>query len=181
LCLRFACWLWASRFRDGCRCVVLALSCLFCLWVFLVRGAFFVSSSEVSLFALATGPQRSQQEASSLEVLAALSWQVRAAGEEQGAAAGKEGQARNHRNRNQLADDSEAVGSRNLVFGRCRVRRKRQLVRAVLHRGRVIGKRHSAAAVCVCVCVCVCQVDVGRLAASGRRRYVAGGQAATRR
>jgi hypothetical protein len=103
----------------------LGFSCSRCLLCLFLLGF---------VFASATGPRRSQEAAGPLEVLAVLSWRVRAAGEERGAAAGKEGQARNHRKRNQLADDSQAVGSRSFVFGRCRVRKKRQLAWAVLHR-----------------------------------------------
>jgi hypothetical protein len=124
----------------------------FCLWVFLVRGAFVLFLLGF-VFASATGPRRSQEAAGTLEVLAVLSWRVRAAGEERGAAAGKEGQARNHRKRNQLARQPSS-GQQELRFRPLPGEEKEAACVGCLapDRGQVIGKRHSATAVCVCVC-----------------------------
>lgn len=94
---------------------------------FLVRGVFCVCSSWVSLsLRRRAGGDRKRQRA------LFKCWLFCRGGSGRQARSGERLRARrlkqNHRKRNQLADDRQAVGSRSLVFGRCRVRRKRQLV-----------------------------------------------------
>ncbi len=144
-----ACWLWASRFRGGCRCVVLALSCLFSLWVFL----FVVSSVFVPpgfRFRFGDGPAEIAR-GSGLSSSAGC-FVVAGPGGRQGAGSGcgQGGSSTKPQKEESASGRPPSSGQQELGFRPLPGEEKEAA--CVSTGGQVIGKRHSATAACVCVC-----------------------------